>query len=45
VVAVDDARVAEAVQAAGWDAQMTRSDHQSGSDRVMEVAQAAWLGQ
>ena len=39
VVAVDDARVAEAVQAAGWDAQMTRSDHQSGSDRVMEVAQ------
>ena len=39
VVAADDARVAEAVQAAGWDAQMTRSDHQSGSDRVMEVAQ------
>lgn len=43
VVAVDDARVAEAVQAAGWDAQMTRSDHQSGSDRVMEVArQRGW---
>lgn len=39
VVAVDDNRVAEAVQAAGGDAQMTRSDHQSGSDRVMEVAQ------
>ena len=39
VVAVDDSRVAEAVQAAGWDVQMTRSDHQSGSDRVMEVVQ------
>jgi len=43
VVAVDDQRVADVVQAAGWDVQMTRSDHQSGSDRVMEVVrQRGW---
>lgn len=38
VVAVDDERVAEAVISAGWQAEMTREDHLSGSDRVMEVA-------
>lgn len=37
VVATDDERVAAAVQAAGHVAAMTRSDHASGSDRVMEV--------
>jgi 3-deoxy-manno-octulosonate cytidylyltransferase (CMP-KDO synthetase) len=37
VVAVDDPRVAEVVSAAGWEVEMTRMDHQSGSDRVMEV--------
>lgn len=39
VVAVDDPRVAAAVSAAGWDSEMTRTDHLSGSDRVMEVAE------
>ena len=38
VVAVDDQRVAEAVIAEGWQAETTRRDHVSGSDRVMEVA-------
>jgi 3-deoxy-manno-octulosonate cytidylyltransferase (CMP-KDO synthetase) len=40
VVATDDERVADAVLDAGCDACLTRSDHVSGSDRVMEVAQA-----
>jgi 3-deoxy-manno-octulosonate cytidylyltransferase (CMP-KDO synthetase) len=40
VVATDDQRVLEAVTAAGWQARMTRSDHASGSDRVMEIAEA-----
>ena len=39
VVAVDDPRVADAVRAAGIAVQMTRADHISGSDRVMEVAE------
>lgn len=38
LVAVDDQRVAAAVVTAGWQAEMTREDHVSGSDRVMEVA-------
>lgn len=38
VVATDDARVLETVTAAGGQARMTRPDHVSGSDRVMEVA-------
>ena len=38
VVAVDDSRVADAVRDAGIAVQMTRADHNSGSDRVMEVA-------
>ena len=39
VVAVDDSRVANAVRDAGIAVQMTRADHISGSDRVMEVAE------
>ena len=39
VVAVDDPRVAAAVTGAGGQAEMTRQDHHSGSDRVMEVAE------
>ena len=39
VIATDDERVRSAVAAAGCDVQMTRQDHASGSDRVMEVAQ------
>jgi len=38
VVATDDERVLAAVEAAGFEALMTRSEHPSGSDRVMEVA-------
>ncbi|MFM7121859.1 MAG: 3-deoxy-manno-octulosonate cytidylyltransferase [Gammaproteobacteria bacterium] len=40
VVATDDERVAAAVYAAGHVAAMTRADHASGSDRVMEVVTA-----
>ncbi|MDQ2856264.1 MAG: 3-deoxy-manno-octulosonate cytidylyltransferase [Acidobacteriota bacterium] len=39
VVATDDARVLQAVSAAGYDAVMTRSDHASGTDRLAEVAE------
>lgn len=39
VVATDDKRIAEAVAAFGGKAMMTRDDHQSGTDRVAEVAQ------
>lgn len=43
VVGTDDARVAEVVGRAGFRAVMTRPDHPSGSDRVMEVvADAGW---
>jgi 3-deoxy-manno-octulosonate cytidylyltransferase (CMP-KDO synthetase) len=38
LVATDDQRVADAVTAAGHRAVMTRADHPSGSDRIMEVA-------
>jgi 3-deoxy-manno-octulosonate cytidylyltransferase (CMP-KDO synthetase) len=38
IVATDDARILEAVHAAGFDAVMTRPDHASGTDRVAEVA-------
>ena len=38
VVATDDERIVSAVAEAGYQAEMTRSDHASGSDRVMEVA-------
>ncbi|WP_339756122.1 3-deoxy-manno-octulosonate cytidylyltransferase [uncultured Hoeflea sp.] len=37
-VATDSREIAEVVQAAGFEAVMTRDDHQSGSDRVFEAA-------
>ena len=37
-VATDSREIAEAVEAAGFEAVMTRDDHQSGSDRVYEAA-------
>jgi 3-deoxy-manno-octulosonate cytidylyltransferase (CMP-KDO synthetase) len=37
VVATDDPRVANAVEAAGGRIVMTRADHQSGSDRIFEA--------
>ena len=40
VVATDDPRVQRAVVDHGLDAMLTRADHQSGSDRVMEVVSA-----
>ena len=38
LVATDDARIYEAVRAAGHEALMTRADHPSGSDRLAEAA-------
>ena len=38
IVATDDERVCQVVTDAGYVAMMTRADHRSGSDRVMEVA-------
>jgi len=38
VVATDDARIVEAVEAAGGDAVLTSSEHTSGSDRIAECA-------
>jgi 3-deoxy-manno-octulosonate cytidylyltransferase (CMP-KDO synthetase) len=38
VVATDDARILDAVCAAGHEAVMTRSDHRTGSDRLAEAA-------
>jgi len=38
-IATDDASIAEAVQDHGGTAVMTRSDHESGSDRIFEAAQ------
>jgi 3-deoxy-manno-octulosonate cytidylyltransferase (CMP-KDO synthetase) len=40
VVATDDEAVADAVRGGGFEAVMTRSDHQSGSDRIFEALQA-----
>lgn len=37
IVATDDARIAEAARAHGYDVEMTRSDHPSGTDRLAEV--------
>lgn len=48
VVATDDQRIVETVVAAGFDdvtALMTRADHPSGSDRVMEAAAIAGLAE
>ena len=38
IVATDDERILAAVSSAGYEAVMTRSDHQSGTDRIAEVA-------
>jgi len=38
IVATDDARIFDAVNAAGFDAAITRADHLSGTDRIAEVA-------
>jgi 3-deoxy-manno-octulosonate cytidylyltransferase (CMP-KDO synthetase) len=38
IVATDDMRIREVVEAAGFEAMMTRTEHASGSDRVAEVA-------
>ncbi len=40
VVATDDKRIVAAAEDAGVAVQMTRADHASGSDRVMEVVEA-----
>lgn len=40
IVATDDARVLEAAASTDVRAMMTRADHASGSDRVMEIAEA-----
>jgi len=42
IVATDDERILRAVEAAGFEAIMTRSDHASGSDRVAK-SRAAWM--
>ncbi len=39
VVATDDERIAEVVQSFGGDCCMTRSDHSTGSDRIVEVCE------
>jgi 3-deoxy-manno-octulosonate cytidylyltransferase (CMP-KDO synthetase) len=39
IVATDDERIARVVRAAGGDAEMTASTHQSGTDRIAEVAE------
>jgi 3-deoxy-manno-octulosonate cytidylyltransferase (CMP-KDO synthetase) len=44
IVATDDSRIKDAVEAAGFEAMMTRTDHASGSDRVAEVARALDAG-
>lgn len=38
IVATDDQRIVDAVQASGHDAILTRADHRSGTDRLAEVA-------
>lgn len=43
VVATDDQRIVEAVEAAGYEAIMTREDHVSGTDRLQEAAQTLGL--
>ncbi|MFO7541636.1 MAG: 3-deoxy-manno-octulosonate cytidylyltransferase [Thiobacillus sp.] len=40
VVATDDARVQQVVEDAGYQAMMTSPDHQSGTERLVEVAEA-----
>jgi 3-deoxy-manno-octulosonate cytidylyltransferase (CMP-KDO synthetase) len=38
IVATDDQRIVATVEASGFEAAMTRSDHASGTDRIAEVA-------
>jgi 3-deoxy-manno-octulosonate cytidylyltransferase (CMP-KDO synthetase) len=38
IVATDDPRIVDAVNAAGFDAVITRTDHATGTDRIAEVA-------
>ena len=40
IVATDDQRIVEVVEDAGFQVELTRSDHVSGSDRVLEVVTA-----
>lgn len=40
IVATDDVRIFQAVQALGFAVVMTRADHQSGTERIAEVAKA-----
>ncbi len=44
VVATDDLRILEAVQACGFEAVMTRPDHASGTERLAEAADILGLG-
>ncbi|MBX3018629.1 MAG: 3-deoxy-manno-octulosonate cytidylyltransferase [Bdellovibrionaceae bacterium] len=44
VVATDDERIRQAVEAAGFQVAMTRTDHPSGSDRIHEAATQLGLG-
>ena len=43
IVAVDDARIADVIEAAGGDAQMTSPHHASGTDRLAEVVSVRGL--
>jgi len=43
VVATDDARIVEACKGFGAEVVLTRVDHNSGTDRLAEVASALWL--
>jgi 3-deoxy-manno-octulosonate cytidylyltransferase (CMP-KDO synthetase) len=43
-VATDDARIAQAVRAHGFEALMTRADHASGTERIAEAAAQLGLG-
>jgi 3-deoxy-manno-octulosonate cytidylyltransferase (CMP-KDO synthetase) len=38
IVATDDQRIVDAVKSAGYEVVLTRADHQSGTDRIAEVA-------
>src|SRR5574340_801307 len=44
VVATDDLRVQQAVEAAGYQALMTSPEHQSGTERLVEVAEERRVG-
>ena len=44
IVATDDASIREVCAAAGFDVEMTRTDHLSGTDRIAEVAERRQWG-